>query len=376
MYPADGDVAAWLRRRRPRPKQLPDLAGSFGLVHHPAIGSAPILFLAKPPKADVFVWLSVAGMNPKHYYLVAAAFLVSAGLSIAEQRIERSQLPSQIQEALNESIEGGQIKEITRRTVFEVQVEKQNAPTEYVTIAEDGTVIQRSRTSQSAENARQTSSASASRTSTAMASTQTAASASSAQPSEETDRSEARRAEQSPPRKTSGAADRDQTPTAVGVTIVETIELRPVDTESMIPLQQLPAAVREGIEREAPGRAIADIDRETSNGRMVYEVEFRDSGINPRLHFTENGMLVPSAASTADAVANFFAGTQVSDLPAAVQETVRREVSTGRVMDVDIERRTGRTVYEIEVESSPGRQYEFHVAENGTVIRDDRIPAE
>lgn len=169
-----------------------------------------------------------------------------------------------------------------------------------------------------------------------------------------------------------GDATRSETgPDIVGVAVVEQYALRPVDTESMIPLAQLPEAVRRGVEREAPGREIADIDRELSNGRVVYEVEFRDSGVNPRLHFNEDGTLVQGEATAMDRVANFFAGTQISDTPSAVQDAIRREARDGRVTDVDVERRTGRRVYEVEVEDSRGR-YEIHFDDNGTVLRHDR----
>src|SRR6185295_356298 len=54
-----------------------------------------------------------------------------------------------------------------------------------------------------------------------------------------------------------------------------------------------PAAVQETIKREARGSDIADIDKERRDGRVVYEVEFKDPGRNREIHIAEDGSIVP-----------------------------------------------------------------------------------
>jgi uncharacterized protein YpmB len=100
-------------------------------------------------------------------------------------------------------------------------------------------------------------------------------------------------------------------------------------------------------------------------------VEFRDSGVNPGLHFNEDGNLAVGGPDISDRIANFFAGTKITDTPRDVQDAIRREASSGRVTDIDLERRTGQTVYEVEIEDSRGT-YEVHIDVNGYVLRNER----
>jgi len=57
-------------------------------------------------------------------------------------------------------------------------------------------------------------------------------------------------------------------------------------------LSALPEAVQKTIKAHAPDVPIADISRETDNGRTVYDVSFQDSGKNPSIKVAEDGTLV------------------------------------------------------------------------------------
>ena len=61
-------------------------------------------------------------------------------------------------------------------------------------------------------------------------------------------------------------------------------------------------------------------------------------------------------------------GTRFSDLPAAVQQTVRAQVPNANIDDIDKETRTGRTIYEITFEE-PGKNPKMHIAEDGTILK-------
>lgn len=66
-------------------------------------------------------------------------------------------------------------------------------------------------------------------------------------------------------------------------------------------------------------------------------------------------------------------GTRFSDLPAAVQQTVRTRVPNANIDDIDKETRTGRTIYEITFEE-PGKNPKLHIAEDGTIVKiGDRV---
>lgn len=132
-------------------------------------------------------------------------------------------------------------------------------------------------------------------------------------------------------------------------------------------LNQVPEAVQKTIREQQAGRTIADLDKETWNGKTVYEVEFKEEGPNQRLHVGADGDLFVAKPQRDGAMM----GTQLSDTPPAVQATVKRVAGTSRVDDVDVETRDGQTVYEIEIEQD-GLNRHIHVAANGALLRDSQ----
>jgi len=149
-------------------------------------------------------------------------------------------------------------------------------------------------------------------------------------------------------------------------------------------LTDVPQAVQKTIQQHAAGRQIADIDKETWDNRTVYEVEFSQAGRNAQIHVAEDGTVVKderrggllgtregTGTETGRGFFGLFLGTQLEDTPAAVQETIRREAKGNQIADIDKEIRTGSPVYEVEIRQ-PGGNYELHIAENGSILRDSR----
>ena len=54
----------------------------------------------------------------------------------------------------------------------------------------------------------------------------------------------------------------------------------------------LPEKVQKTIQARSPNVEIADISRHESDGRVIYEVEFKDKGKNPSIRVAEDGTLV------------------------------------------------------------------------------------
>jgi uncharacterized membrane protein YkoI len=120
--------------------------------------------------------------------------------------------------------------------------------------------------------------------------------------------------------------------------------------------------VRLTIEKEAAGRDVADIDRESWNGKTVYEIEFTKDGRNAQFYVAEDGTIIkPEQGSS-------LAGMQASDTPRAVQRTIKREGKGLEIADIDKERRNGRAIYEVEFKK-PGGNILLHIAEDGTIQR-------
>ncbi len=58
------------------------------------------------------------------------------------------------------------------------------------------------------------------------------------------------------------------------------------------PFSALPKAVQKTIESQAPNGQVSNISRQEENGRVIYEIEFKDQGKNPTMTVAEEGTLV------------------------------------------------------------------------------------
>ena len=57
-------------------------------------------------------------------------------------------------------------------------------------------------------------------------------------------------------------------------------------------LSALPEKAQKTIQSHAPATEIVDVSRHETNGRVIYEVEFKDKGKNPTIRVAEDGTLV------------------------------------------------------------------------------------
>jgi hypothetical protein len=136
-------------------------------------------------------------------------------------------------------------------------------------------------------------------------------------------------------------------------------------------IEDLPAAVQATVKREAAGREIGDIDREFWNGHPGYRVTLREPGRNPSIYIRDDGSLErptekPPGARTV------FGGPRFDDLPAAVQETVRREAPDAEIVKVEETGiATADTFYRITLKNREGG-FELDVYQSGSVLRDGR----
>jgi uncharacterized membrane protein YkoI len=139
-------------------------------------------------------------------------------------------------------------------------------------------------------------------------------------------------------------------------------------------LDQLPAPVQDTVRKQAGGKEIAKIERETWNGQPGYRVQFKESGRNSDVYVADDGSLLrpeekPPGAKT------LFMGTKFEDTPAAVQETLRREVGAGEITKIDREGRKGQRFYKVRVKDPHGALYELQIGEDGKVVHDTRPAA-
>jgi uncharacterized membrane protein YkoI len=57
-------------------------------------------------------------------------------------------------------------------------------------------------------------------------------------------------------------------------------------------LKDLPEPVRDTLKQKVPTAEVADIDKQTQNGKVVYKVSFSEPGKNPTLYVSQDGQVV------------------------------------------------------------------------------------
>jgi uncharacterized membrane protein YkoI len=131
-------------------------------------------------------------------------------------------------------------------------------------------------------------------------------------------------------------------------------------------LNTLPAAVQKTVEEQRAGRVVGDIDKEMWNGQTVYEVEFKEKGKNSRIHIANDGSMVMNKGARGS-----YLGTQLSETPKAVQDTVKGLAGNAEVADVDVKTKDGKVVYDVEVQQE-GLNRRLQIAENGALLSDNK----
>lgn len=247
--------------------------------------------------------------------LALAAFTAQA----AEERVDVASLPPAVQQTLERYRTEGPVKQVTRRTedgrtVYFVEIEKNNALNPRLRITEDGTVL----------------------------------------------------------------TERPTTLAPIGEGVPAVTDeyggvIAPVFPK--ISLNDLPAAVQQTAQAQAAGREIVDIDRETWHGKPVYEIEYKQRGLNARVYISDDGTLVRDERRPGQALKSLFMGTQLEDTPVPVQQTIRRIAGDREIADIDRKTVAKQTVYRVEIRSSEGVQ-ELRVAEDGKVLYDSRAPGD
>jgi uncharacterized membrane protein YkoI len=243
-----------------------------------------------------------------------AAFTANA----ADERVDPRDLPSAVKQSLERWRSHGPVKEATKemvdgRAVYNIEIEKNNAPNPRLRIAEDGTVL------------------------------------------------------------------RDPTPTVTpfGEVPVVANEYGSVvaPTFPKASLSDLPDVVQQTARTEGRGRDIVDIDREMWQGRLVYEIEFKERGLNSRVYIGENGQVVRDERRPGQALRSLFMGTQLEETPPAVQATVRRVAGDREIADIDRKSGAGQSMYRVEIKHADGIQ-ELRIAEDGKILYDSRSPGQ
>ncbi len=148
-------------------------------------------------------------------------------------------------------------------------------------------------------------------------------------------------------------------------------------------LSEAPPAVQAAVKRAVSNAEIEDVDRETKNGRVVYDVEVKQEGLNRHLKIAENGTLIADSNARESrsigervregvGLGERDASTLTLDqVPASVQKTIRDNCDVGTLKPIKRETRNGRVQYDVEFEKE-GKNLRMTVGDDGTLLKENR----
>jgi hypothetical protein len=130
----------------------------------------------------------------------------------------------------------------------------------------------------------------------------------------------------------------------------------------------LPPVVQRTVLAQAGPAEVVDAVRDTSSGRVVYKVYFRESEIFPPMYVAPDGsVLNPDLTVAVSAVQ----GTRVkpADVPASVKKAIPQHASSSVVDYINKETWGGRTVYVVTFKDE-AHNPKLLVAEDGTIVEE------
>ena len=133
--------------------------------------------------------------------------------------------------------------------------------------------------------------------------------------------------------------------------------------EVKIKFTEAPAAVQKTLQREAFGATIAEVDKETEDGKTIYEADVKIDGRNYEIKVAADGALVSKEIDEKESEV----AIQLADCPAPALKTLQREALGAKIEKVDKVVRDGHTLYESDVKID-GKNYEIIVTADGVLL--------
>jgi uncharacterized membrane protein YkoI len=147
------------------------------------------------------------------------------------------------------------------------------------------------------------------------------------------------------------------------------------ENEELISFDQAPPGVQKAIKRETAGAPISEIEKETKQGKTVYEAKFTKNGEEYELKIAEDGEVLGLKEEDEDEDKDKAKeeGEEAEEIitlnqaPPAVQESIKRETAGQGITGIEKETKQGKTVFEAKFTKN-GEEYELKVAEDGKVL--------
>jgi putative PepSY-like beta-lactamase-inhibitor len=139
--------------------------------------------------------------------------------------------------------------------------------------------------------------------------------------------------------------------------------------EVKVKWDDVPQAVKDTLNKETNNAKIDTVDKETADGKTVYEADAMLDGKNWEVKVAEDGTLVSKKEDKEEGEKKESDEVKVKfdDLPQAVKDSLNTETNSAKIDTVDKESEDGKTIYEADA-TVDGKKWEIKVGEDGKVI--------
>jgi uncharacterized membrane protein YkoI len=139
--------------------------------------------------------------------------------------------------------------------------------------------------------------------------------------------------------------------------------------EEEVALDQVPPAVKATILKETAEAKINEIERETANGKTIYEVEFLRDGKEIEIQIASDGTVLGREVEEEQGDEDDLTMEQV---PEPARSALMKLAGGARIIEAEREQEYGAVVYEAEWVTS-GTKYEAAVTADGALVETEEI---
>ena len=136
--------------------------------------------------------------------------------------------------------------------------------------------------------------------------------------------------------------------------------------EEEVSLEQVPAAVKATILKEAKGGTIQEIERETKHGKTVYEAEVIIQGKEIEIKIAPDGRVLKREIEGEEGEEEDEV-ISLEQVPAAARKALVKHAGGAKIIKVEREKEHGVVLYEAEWEAG-GREHEAKVTADGDLM--------
>lgn len=142
--------------------------------------------------------------------------------------------------------------------------------------------------------------------------------------------------------------------------------------EEEVSIDQVPAAVKATILKEAKGGTLQEIERETKGGKTVYEAEVIIQGKEIEIKIAPDGTVIGREVEDEGQEEEEEEVISLEQVPAAARKALMKHAGGAKITEVEREKEHGVVLYEAEWEAG-GREREAKVTADGDLIELEEV---